>query len=320
MTSHPVKCSFAILQVFLVLLVPTQRAAGQTIPVEGIRENTPTVHALTNVRIIQAPGKVVEKGTLVIRDGTIESVGSVTPPADAHVRDLKGMTLYPGLIDSYSDYGLPKAPEPGTDNPQREERKAPEPRGTGYWNSAVMAHQHADELFTPDAKKAKKLRELGFTSALIVPTEGIFKGTSTLVNLGDGKANEQIVQARVAHHIALERQRSRETYPGSLMGVIALIRQTLLDAEWYQEAQQAYNEDPKLTRPEFNETLAALQDVITRKRPIAIEASDELDFLRANNIAEEFSLKLIVRGSGHEYKRLDAVKATQRSIIHPMLQ
>src|SRR5689334_10942247 len=62
----------------------------------------PGVFALTNVRIVTAPGQTIEKGTVVVRDGTIEAVGAnVAIPADAVVRDLSGKTLYPGLIDPY---------------------------------------------------------------------------------------------------------------------------------------------------------------------------------------------------------------------------
>jgi len=309
-----------------------QASNSQTTPPEGIRKNTPTVHVFTNARIVQSPGKVIEKGTLVIRDGVIQAVGAnPTVPADARVWDMKGQTIYPGLIDSYSDYGLPKAPKPsppaegesaigGRPQPQQAEPT----RGADYWNNMVVAQNNAAELFSPDAKAAEKLRGQGFTSALIVPQRGIIKGKSAVVNLGDGKANDVLVRSGVAQHIQLAGEWGREGYPGSLMGIIALIRQALYDADWYNKAHDAYAKNSSLQRPETNEALAALREVIpasgtgVNKIPVVIETNDELDVFRANKIAQEFGLNLIVRGSGKEYRRLDAVKGTQRSIILPI--
>jgi imidazolonepropionase-like amidohydrolase len=297
-------------------------AFAQTDPPEGIRKNTPAVHALTNARIIPSPGKVIENGTLVIRDGVIVGVGAnATIPADARVWDVKGQFLYPGLIDSYSDFGLPKAPRPTADGETELQRQRPsaEPvRGAGYWNTMVVPQNDAVQLFSPDAKVAEKLRGQGFTSALIVPQRGIIKGKSAIVNLGDGKPNELIVRAGVALHIQLADEWGHEGYPNSLMGIIAMIRQTLYDADWYNKAQVQYSKNPTLQRIEVNKALSALTEVVTKKTPLIIETNDELDVFRADKIAREFGLELIVRGSGREYRRLDAVKRTGRSFILPI--
>src|SRR5512141_1038099 len=99
-------------KMFLLLLSCTLLYSQTTVPPEGIRKNTPSVHALKNLTIIQAPGKKIDKGTIVIRDGVIQSVGANVPiPADAREWDCTGMTAYAGMIDLYSDYGQPK-PKP----------------------------------------------------------------------------------------------------------------------------------------------------------------------------------------------------------------
>ncbi len=307
--------------VFLFALVFVLQTGGSqtTTPAEGIRKNTPAVHALTNARIVQAPGKVIEKGTLVIRDGVIQAVGAnAEVPADARVWDMKGQTLYPGLIDAYSDYGLPKAPKPSPPGEGEQPRPRSEPgRGADYWNEMMVAQNDAADLFSPDAKAAEKLRAQGFTTALIVPQRGIIKGKSALVNLGDGKANELLLRSGVAHHIQLADEWGHDGYPGSLMGIIAFIRQALYDAEWYSKAQTQYSNTPTLQRPERNEALAALADAF-KKTPVVIDANDELDVLRAEKIGQEFGLNLIIRGSGKEYRRLDAVKKTGRAIVLPV--
>jgi len=229
---------------------------SQTKPTDGIRQNTPNVHAFINARIVQAPGKVIEKGTLVLRNGVIQSVGASSPPADARVWDMAGLTIYSGFIDAFSDYGMPKRPEPGDAQPE----KPVEKRGPSYWNGNVLADQNAAELFAPDPKAAEKLRSQGFTAVLVAPQRGIIKGTTALVNLGSGQTNDLIIRPAVAQDIALAVSPGGDDYPGSLMGVIALIRQSFMDADWYQKAHAAFARNPSLQRPETNAPLAALKE------------------------------------------------------------
>ena len=75
--------------VFISSFADAQRSAIET-------------YAITNARIVTASGPVIERGTIVIRDGLITAVGpNVTAPADARVIDGTGMTVYPGLIDAF---------------------------------------------------------------------------------------------------------------------------------------------------------------------------------------------------------------------------
>lgn len=294
---------------------------SQTVPIKGIRENTPQVHALVNARIVQAPGKTIEKGTVILRDGVIEAVGAqITPPPDARVWNYEGLTIYPGLIESYSHLGLPteKKKEPQRNAAPTSQQKKKAKQGAEHWNPRVHPEVSAADLYQPTKDEIKKLRALGFTAALVVPNQGIFRGSSAVVNLVDGTPNEQILRENVAQHLALERSRSfrDRTYPNSLMGAIALIRQTFLDAQWYLQAHEAYGLQPQgQTKPETNEALAALKQVMLGTQPVVIEVEDDLNLLRAIKIAHEFGLRLWVRGSGHEYRQIDKMKAEGLPII-----
>src|ERR1051326_345102 len=293
---------------------------AQTRPAVGIRQNTPSVHALVNAKIVVAPGKVIEKGTLVVRGGIITAAGAnVAVPEDARIWDLAGMTVYPGFIDSYSDIGVPKKPQGGgQDQPAGGGQKPLEtPRGERHWNDNVLSSQNADELFVPDGKAAEKLRSMGFTAALVVPQKGNFRGSDALFGLGDGSPNQLLLKPRVAESATFETSNGDE-YPNSLMGAVALIRQTFLDAQWYRSAMLASAKHPEETRPEVVADLAALEQAIDGKQPVLFETNDELGILRASRIAKEFSLKLWVRGSGTEYRRLDAVKAAGVPVILPV--
>jgi len=313
------------LGVFFILLWSATFTFAQTGPTAGMRDNTPKVHALINARIVVSPGQIIEKGTVVIRNGVIEAVGAtISPPADAWVWDLAGLTIYPGLIETYSNLGLPKEErrpraigQTATEQPQQ---RAEAPRGPDNWNKLVYPQNNAAELFVPNNDEAKKLRELGFTVALTAPTKGIFRGSSALVTLSDDSPNKGLIKNRVGQHFTFETSGGFDepTYPNSLLGAITVVRQSILDARWYEQAQNAYRKNSGQTKPEEDEALAALLTAANGGEPFIFEASDEQNFLRAVNIAKEFNLKLWARGSGHEYRRLDLIRAANVPVILPV--
>src|SRR3954470_14341536 len=303
-----------------------------TVPKQGIRENDPRVHALTNARIFTAPGKTIEKGTVLIRDGLIAEVGSdVKVPPEARVWDLSGKTIYAGFIDSYSRLDLPESlkPEPihrdeDPDDANAKPKEVPKEnaKGTHSWNPRVTPERRAADYLNVDKKGTKALRDLGFTSALVVPGRGTIRGSSALINLDDGDIDTMVVSPVVAQHIAFDFDRDGRGgdrgYPNSLMGSIALIRQSLLDASWYQAAQDAYRKSPATTeRPETNASLAALAEQMQRN-PGVFEAEDELDLLRALRIADEFKLKPILFGNGYEYRVRKTLAEKKPAIILPL--
>src|SRR5437762_8708599 len=176
-----------------LLFATSSPAQLSTVPKQGIRENDPRVHALTNARIVAAPGKTIEKGTVLIRNGIIVEVGpDVKVPAEARVWDLAGKTIYPGFIDAYSRLDLPETlkPEPSrsdtdSDDPNAKPKEVPKEnaKGTRSWNPRVTPERRAADYLNVDKKATKALRDLGFSSALIVPARGVFHGSSALINL-----------------------------------------------------------------------------------------------------------------------------------------
>lgn len=314
----------------LLFLAISSSAQVTTAPKQGIRENDPRVHALTNARIVTSPGKTIEKGTVLIRDGVIVEAGpAVKIPPDARVWDLAGKTIYPGFIDSYSRLGLPESlqPEPvrpdiDYDDPNAKPKEVPRESAKGMrsWNARVTPERRAADYLNLDKKATRKLRDLGFTSALVVPGRGIFRGSSALINLQEADVGTMVVASSVAQHVAFDFYRRDDgAYPNSLMGCIALVRQNYLDASWYQAAQDAYRKSPGTTeRPETNASLAALAEQTQRKQPTVFEAEDELELLRALRIVDELKLKPLLFGNGYEYRVRKALAASKTPIILPL--
>jgi imidazolonepropionase-like amidohydrolase len=321
---NPLKLKPSLPFLALAVSLMFSEARPQTKPIEGIRENTPQVHALINAKIVQAPGRVIENGTIVVRDGAIVAVGAQTAiPADARIWDYSGKTIYAGFIEPYSHLGLRKEPSGGERNSPPEASNDPQQSSVDHWNEKVRSNHNVLEVYHPRKEDVEKLRALGFTTALIVPDDGIFRGASALVQLGDGDLSEQVLRENIAQHISFDRgspqARRERTYPGSLMGVLALVRQTFLDAQWYEQANAAHQLNPVgQSRPETNEALAALDAAAQRSQPVIFEIDSDLNFLRVQKVANEFKLNWMVLGSGYEYRVLDAIKRAGVPLILPV--
>jgi len=265
----------------------------------------PAVHALTGARIVPAPGEEIAAGVVVIRDGVIEAVGSeVEIPPDARLWELdEGLSIYPGLIEPFAV--LPW--------PEEDDDAAPQ----GGHDNALVRPERDMALHARDQAQARKLREAGFTTAVVVPRQGLFRGWSALVNLGVGPVGENLLRRGVAQNVDLQ-ARSDGGYPESLMGAVALFRQTLLDARWYALAREAYQLDPAQERPTWNTALEALVPVAEGRETVVFESEAVLDTLRTASLVDEFDLDAVVVGSGDEYRRLAAVAAAGLPLIVPV--
>jgi imidazolonepropionase-like amidohydrolase len=255
---------------------------------------------------------VIESGTVVIRDGVIEAVGAgVEPPADARVWELEGATVYAGLIEPFALQA--RAQEDGGDDGGGE---ASDP-GAGHPNPLAHPEREIAERGI-DATAAGRLREAGFTTAAIVPGDGVLRGWSAVVNLGDGPVRDVLLVPRLAQNVALDAATRSDGYPESLMGRVALTREAFLAARWYTGAQEAYRRHPAQRRPPHDASLAALEDAAAGEVPVVFETEDLLGTLRAGRFAAELGLDVWLVGSGEEYRRLPAVAALGRPILLPV--
>ncbi|MGH9907861.1 MAG: amidohydrolase family protein [Pyrinomonadaceae bacterium] len=262
------------------------------------------VYAITNARIVTVAGPIIENGTVVIRDGLIAAVGAgAVAPADARVIDGKGLTVYPGLIDSNTSLGIPQpSPSPSP---------SPSPGGGGFGQlrpqtflSALNSTQPpglqpevmVEDFIRSGGEQIETARTVGITTALSVPRTGIWMGQSALINLGGDTTQQMIVRSPVAMHVGFTPLRAG-AYPNSLLGVFAALRQMLLDAQRYREAHQIYERSPRnIRRPEQNRSLAALLPVLDGAMPVVMHADRQREISRALDLAQEFKLKVVIAG------------------------
>ena len=289
-------------------------SAQETFPTLPPADQRPGLHVFTNATIYTDYKTKVEGATLLIRDGKIVAAGlNVTAPSDAVVHDCRGKTIYPSFIDLYAtDYGLPAPPvaAPGGrfGQPAAPAPTPADPKGAAYsWNEALKSEYSAAALFNNDAKAAEDWRKNGFGTLLTHHSDGISRGTGALVMLGANREHELILSDRASHHLSLRKGASRNPYPSSLMGLIALIRQTYLDGQWYKT--EGYKVEKNLSLDAWN----AVQSL-----PQIFEAGEKLDILRISRIGEEFGAKYIVKTAGDEYQRISEVVKTGYSLIVPL--
>ncbi len=296
----------------LLLLLSLAAFSQPTFPENGVADPRHGHYAFTHATIVKDAATTITDATLVIKDGRIVAVGAgLKVPAGAVEVDCKGKYLYPSFIDIYADYGIPQAQRPGGApnqfNPQQQPQLETATKGAYGWNQAIKSDADAYRSFAVDDAKAKPLREAGFGTVLTHIRDGVARGTGAVVSLANEKENLVIIKERASAHYSFNKGTSAQSYPGSMMGYIALLRQTYLDAQWYKN--KPVTEGLNLSLKAWNET----QDL-----PQIFEANDKWNNLRADRIGDEFGVQYIIKAGQNEYQRIKEMKATNATFILPL--
>ncbi len=289
-----------------LLLASALVAATTTPPAALAQGGPPRVFAIRDARVVVAPGKTLERGTVVLRDGLIATVGAdAKAPADARIIDGRGLTVYPGLVDGLSRVGMPAAAD------------YPAARGNVYPISTVRAENDAPSLMRPDAAALAARRRAGFGAALVAPTVGMFSGTSAVFSLGaSADPAAMVIRTPVAMHLDFGAPNTVRSYPGSLMGRIAVTRQALLDAADAARRLEAYEKSPLgRERPVVSRSILALRPVVEKKLPLVMHANSAQDIRRVLKIAKEFGLTPVIEGAEEAHAVTAELKAANAVVL-----
>ncbi len=279
----------------------------ETATVNGVADIRNKTYAFTNANIVNDAQAILPNATLVIKNGKIVSVGGAIP-SDAVVIDCTGKFIYPSFIDLYSDYGIavPARQARGFDffaAPQFNSNT----KGAYGWNQAIKTEVNAANIFVADEAKAKSLRDIGFGVVLTHQKDGIARGTGAVVDLSDRKENFALIKEKAASFYSFNKGTSSQSYPNSLMGSIALLRQSFLDAKWYKN---------KPATEGTNLSLQAWND--NQQMPQIFEANNKWNCMRADRIGDEFGVQYILKAGQDEYQRIAELKSTRASFIVPL--
>ena len=273
---------------------------------DGVSSKNTNYTAFTNAKIYVTPTQIIDNGTLLIKDGKVVSTGaSVSIPNNAVIIDVAGKSIYPSFIDVYSNFGVKKPERQGGGG--RSPQYNPSREGF-YWNDHIMPEQNAIDDFKYSNKSAGDLRKAGFGTVNTHMHDGIMRGSGALIALTDaGGDAERVLDAASAQYLSLSKSvRSRQSYPGSIMGGMALIRQVYLDAEWYAKGGS-------------NATDRSLEAVNANKGlPNIFYAGSRANAVRIDRVGDEYGIQYAIVGGGDEYERIDDIKGTKATYILPL--
>ena len=272
----------------------------------GVKSIELNYQAFTNATIYLSPTKSISKATLLELNGKVIAVGTnISLPKNTRVYDKTGLFIYPSFIDIHTTFGI-QTPKRVSRSGRSAQYEAS--RDGYYWNDHILSDYNGIDDYSYDKKEAEQLRKVGFGVVNTHRANGIHRGTSVLVALGDPLPDsERLINTKAAEHFSFKKSlTSNQSYPSSVMGSMALVRQFYHDARWYK-AGNASNKDLAIE--------AALGNL---GLPKIFDANDKLNTLRAVKIGKEMGLDFAVVGSGQEYEYLSELKQNKAKLILPL--
>lgn len=269
-------------------------------------------YAITNAQVVTVSGPTLSRATIVVRDGLIESIGeNAKVPADARVIDGTGLTVYPGLFDTYSSLGIPARQAAAQTTPGQ----AAQAQSNSNYPDGLRPDDNVFNLLRAGETQFETNRNAGFTTVLTVGRDGIFNGQSAIINLAGDSVSAMVVRAPFAEHVTF-RTLPGGVYPTSLMGSYAAFRQMLLDAQRLQEIQKIYEKNPRgMKRPPQDLSLEALYPIINGALPVVLNANSENEIVRALDLASEFKFRAILAGGQEAWKLAGRLKAQNVPVL-----
>ncbi len=276
------------------------------------------IYAIRNARIVTVSGPDIENGTIVIRDGKIEALGTnVNVPSGAQTIDGRGLSVYPGMIDAGTSLGLVEVGQGASGTVDTSEVGELNPNA----KAIIAVHPHSAHVAVT--------RVDGVTSAVTLPVGGLISGQAAIINLVGTTPLEMAVVPYAALVINYPRVGNRlgdfggEQQPdANLTDTLAAsvrqveqIRKMLKDAEAYGRAHDAYSKDKTLPRPDQNVVLEALVPYVRGERPVVFRADRESEMRGAIRFAEELKLKPIILGGDDAWKITALLKEKNIPVI-----
>jgi imidazolonepropionase-like amidohydrolase len=269
-----------------------------TFPQNGVLDAKPEYVLIKNMTLHQDAKTKINDAWLLIYKDRIDKIGKdFEIPKGTKVLDYKGKHVYPSFIELYSDYGMPEIQRGPGSRSFYETQFNSKKEGAYAWNQAIKPEESAANLFKNNLKAAEDLRKIGFGAVVSHQKDGLIRGNSALLALSAEKEQINLLRSDLSAVYSFEKGSSTQTYPVSLMGFMALMRQSFSDALWYQNGGAQIERNLSLEKLAKNMSL-----------PGIFSAKTPLDVLRANKLAKEFNLKLIYKTEGSEYQRLSEMK------------
>jgi imidazolonepropionase-like amidohydrolase len=304
---------FSLIAMLFVSSAIAQQKAPATKPTAAPALDPTKPVAITGGKLLTITHGTVENGVLVIENGKITAVGaagSVKVPAGAQVIDAKGMTLYPGLIDSETHLGLTEISAERNTNDLVER------------SDEIMPHMHVSDAFHAESALIPVSRFNGITNAIVAPeSDDTLPGQDSFIQLAGADATQMLLIRDIAMPLNFTgAQRRNESfasaqYPQTRMGMAAQLRQAFTDAQGYAAKWEEYNKkkaaaksgDTPPSPPSRDLKLEALLPYLEGKKPVIVKADEPNDVETAWALVQEFKLHVILNGLTHSQAIYDKI-------------
>ena len=272
----------------------------------GVKVVNEPYRVFVNATIVVNSEITIQNGVLIERDGKIIDVGNnIKIPKNSVIIDKKDNFIYPSFIETTSSMSIKEAKR--LQYSTRSAMYGPTREGF-YWNDHILSDYNAFNDYSYDTKKAKELRASGFGIVNTHRANGIHSGTGILLALSDSSnENQRVLSNNSSEFYSFKRNAlSNQSYPTSIMGSMALIRQFFYDLDWYSQGL-AKNKDYAIEAAVENASL-----------PKIWNTGSDLNFLRALKISKELDIPFAVVGSGLEYMDIDLISKFNNNFIIPI--
>ncbi|HYG17918.1 MAG TPA: amidohydrolase family protein [Ohtaekwangia sp.] len=276
---------------------------------EPVLKTVSRTYAITNAAIIQAPGRKIDKGTIIIRNGLVHDVGrSVAIPPDAIVINAERLYVYPGFINGLSHIGIEKPRED-------QHRERPKDPGNPLPEKAgITPQRRVIDFIAPDESSVDAWRRIGFTAAHVVPYGKMLPGNGAVVLLAGESPESMIIRDKLSLYAELTP--ADRVYPSTTMGVIAQWRGLYRKAALARQYQSLYAEDPRgLGRPIRDEVLEAFYPVISRQQPVFYKAEKLLALQRVMTLRQELGFSLMLGEVKEGWDLVDKMKTADARVF-----
>lgn len=252
--------------------------------------------AFVGARIIPVSGAVIENGVLVVRGGKIVTVGTrgaTQIPAGASVREVVGMTIMPGLVDTHSHIG----------------------GGSGGDASApIQPDVRLLDSFNPRDTSLKRAQAGGITTVNVMPGSGLLLSGQTLyLKLRNGQIVDDLLIRDAQGNIAGGMKMANGTnsignppLPGTRSKSAALVREQLTKAQEYRDKiRRAKGDATKL--PPRDLAMEALVEVLEGRRTVHFHTHRADDILTVLRLSREFGFKIVLQHLSEGWKVADEI-------------
>ncbi len=295
------RCSpFFFLAVLLSLSSPVH---AQDDPLSDVPQVTRTI-AIQDARIVQAPGRVIERGTVVMHNGLISAVGAdAAIPYDAEIIRGDSLTVYAGFIDGLSHAAL------------RKDQASERPGGVNTADppqdyAGIQPDRRARDFLNPAHESIAALRRVGFTAAHVVPEGRMLPGSGSIILLGGDEPADMVLRPDVSQF--LQFTGAPGVYPATTIGIMAKLRQLYREADRRRRIELLHAENPVgMERPSFDPVHQALYSVLSRERPLFVladGADSALDVHRALSLADELGISIALAGLSQGFEVVEKLK------------